>query len=31
MVVVCIVMGIDEQGLAFLSISHFFEILMGNV
>ena len=31
MVVVSIVMGIDEQGLAFLTISHFFEVLMGDV
>ena len=31
MVVVSIVVGIDEQGLAFFTISHFFEVLMGNV
>jgi hypothetical protein len=31
MVVVSIVVGIDEQGLAFLTISHFFEIPMGDV
>ena len=31
MVVVCIMVGIDENGLTFLTITHFFEILMGNV
>ena len=30
-VVVSIVMGIDENGLTILTISHLFEILMGNV
>ena len=31
MIVVCIMMGIDKHRLAFLSISHFFEVLVGDV